>query len=205
MNDTAFWDRIAPKYATDPIADPVAYEETLDRMRHHLEPGHRVLEIGCGTGSTALELAPGVGAYVGTDVSPRMIEIAEDKRRGAGIDGLAFEARRADDLPEGPVDAILALNRLHLVDDLDGLLARVSDALPVGGLFVSKTALLKDGAWFLPPAVALMRAVGKAPRVVLSLREAELRERIEAAGFAIEETIRQPGTAPRLFVVARRR
>ena len=205
MNDAAFWDRIAPKYATDPIADPIAYEETLDRIRHRLEPGHRVLEIGCGTGSTALELAPAVETYLGTDVSPGMIGLAEDKRRAAGIDDLAFEARAAHELPERPLDAILALNLLHLVEDLDGLLARVSDALPRGGLFISKTALLKDGSWFLRPAIALMRLVGKAPRTVLPLGDAELRERIETAGFAIEETIRQPGMAPRLFVVARKR
>lgn len=204
MNDTAFWDRVAPKYAADPIADPAAYEETLERMRHLLEPGHRVLEIGCGTGSTALALAPAVGTYVGTDVSPRMIAIAEDKRRAAGVDGLAFEARAADDLPEEPVDAILALNLLHLVEDLDGLLTRIHGALPTDGLFISKTTLLKDGAWFLPPAIVLMRAIGKAPRVVRSLREAELRGRIEAAGFALEETLHQSGIAPRLFVVARR-
>lgn len=37
-----------------------------------------------------------------------------------------------------------------------------------------------------------------------SLREADFLERVRAAGFAIEETIRQPGTAPRLFVMARR-
>ena len=204
VRDTAFWDRIAPKYATDPIADPAAYEETLDRMRHHLRPEHRVVEIGCGTGSTALALAPAVAAYVGTDVSPRMIGIAEGKRREAGADGLSFEARAAGDLPPGPFDAVLALNLLHLVADLDDLLARVADALPTGGLFVSKTALLADGAWFLRPAVALMRAVGKAPRTVLSLRQGELRARIERSGFAIEETILQPGIAPRLFVVARR-
>ena len=204
MSDAAFWDRIAPKYAADPIADPAAYEETLGRMRRLLGLDDRVLELGCGTGSTALELAPGVRSYLGTDVSPRMIGIAEDKRLSSGIEGLSFAARPAHDIPEGPFDAVLALNLLHLVDDLDRVLGRVHRALRPGGLFVSKTALLKDGAWFLPFAIPLMRAFGKAPATVLSLGEGALRERIEAAGFAIEETIRQPDMAPRLFAVARR-
>ena len=48
-----FWDRIAPKYAADPIADLAGYEATLQRVQGLLSTQHDVLEIGCGTGSTA--------------------------------------------------------------------------------------------------------------------------------------------------------
>ena len=132
-----------------------------------------------------------------------MIEIAEGKGRACAIEGLSFAVRPAHELPAGPVDAVLTLNLLHLVEDLGRTLEAVHRALPPGGTFVSKTALLKDGAWFLPLAIRLMRAVGKAP-FVRGFREADFLERIRAAGFAIEEAIRQPGTAPRLFVVARK-
>ena len=53
----AFWDKIAQKYATKRVADPAAYEAKLTRVRALLRAEDRVLEIGCGTGSTALTLA----------------------------------------------------------------------------------------------------------------------------------------------------
>ena len=46
-----FWDRIAVKYAADPIADRAGYEATLRRVQGLLTADQDVLEIGCGTGS----------------------------------------------------------------------------------------------------------------------------------------------------------
>ena len=77
----AFWDRIAPKYATDPIADMAGYRHTLQRVQAMLRPEHHVLELGCGTGITALRLAPLTRRYVATDVSSQMIAIAHARLR----------------------------------------------------------------------------------------------------------------------------
>lgn len=163
MSTAAFWDRIAPKYAKDAIADQSAYEVTLGRMRHYLQPDHSVVEIGCGTGSTALSLAPGVKHYLGTDVSSGMIEIARSKRPTDTSHSLEFDVAPAADLPKGPIDAVLALNLLHLVPDLTQVLHNAAQALPTGGLLIAKTGLLKDGAWFLGLVIPIMQAVGKAP------------------------------------------
>ena len=81
-----FWDKIAPKYAKKPVADPAAYEAKLDRVRALLRAEDRVLEIGCGTGSTALTLAPNVAEITATDISGGMIAIAEDKHAAAGVE-----------------------------------------------------------------------------------------------------------------------
>lgn len=203
MTSAAFWDNIAEKYASDPIDDMDAYTVTLDRMKALLQPHHRVLEMGCGTGSTALELAGGVDRYVGTDISKNMIAIAREKAAETDLDHLSFEVASAD-APIGPhQDVVIALNLLHLVPNVDRHIQQIYDALPSGGLFIAKTALLKDGAWFLGPAVFAMRAVGKAPYVV-RLSEKQFLGQITAAGFEIEETLLQPGMAPRLFTVARK-
>lgn len=203
MSDAAFWDRAAPKYAKDKISDQSAYEETLGRMRHYLQPDDTVLEIGCGTGSTALELAPGVTSYVGTDVSSGMIDIAKAKLSTDIPAQLSFDVAAADDLPSGPFDAILALNLLHLLPHAEHVVARIHAALPPGGLFIAKTGLIKDGAWFLRPMIPVMRMVGKAP-FVRNLSAKELTDMLQGAGFEIIEQINQPGIAPRLFTVAQK-
>lgn len=52
-----FWDRFASGYAGGTIGDWAGYERSLVRTRELLGPGASVLEIGCGTGSTALTLS----------------------------------------------------------------------------------------------------------------------------------------------------
>lgn len=65
---TRFWDRMAERYSKRPIADEAAYQKKLLVTREHFEPHMEVLELGCGTGSTAIakvhqKLKPG-GVYV---------------------------------------------------------------------------------------------------------------------------------------------
>jgi demethylmenaquinone methyltransferase/2-methoxy-6-polyprenyl-1,4-benzoquinol methylase len=63
-------------------------------------PGDRVLDVACGTGDLALELARRVGpggAVLGCDFSERMLELAREKAVGAP--GVRFEWANALELP----------------------------------------------------------------------------------------------------------
>jgi predicted TPR repeat methyltransferase len=201
MSDAAFWDKAAEKYAKDAISDMSAYEATRDRIGEILEPHHRVLELGCGTGSTALELADMVASYVGTDVSAKMVAIAQSKQSSETPAQLSFEVHDAAELPSGPHDVILTLNLLHLVPNLEDVLAQIYEALPSGGLLIAKTGLLQDGAWYLRWMIPVMRAIGKAP-YVRSLGEVELLGLLNKTGFSTNETLVQGGMVPRMFTVS---
>ena len=201
MSDVAFWDKAAEKYAKDAISDISAYEATRDRIGEILEPHHRILELGCGTGSTALELADMVASYVGTDVSPKMVAIAQIKQSSETPAQLSFEVHDAAELPSGPHDVILALNLLHLVPNLENVLAQIYEALPSGGLLIAKTGLLQDGAWYLRLMIPVMRAIGKAP-YVRNLSEVELLSLLNKTGFSTNETLVQGGMVPRMFAVS---
>jgi len=68
-----FWDKISARYAKQPIADEAAYQTKLQVTREYLEPEMEVLEISCGTGSTAIIHAPYVKHIRAIDISPKMI------------------------------------------------------------------------------------------------------------------------------------
>jgi len=202
----AFWDKVARKYADRPIGNIPAYEATLDHTRRNLHPGDRVLEIGCGTGSTAIALAPAVADYIATDLSGEMLEIGRERCRDAGLSNLRFEQAAADQgvLPQGPFNAVLAFNTLHLLDDLDRGLSEIHSRLAPGGLLISKSVCLGGPLSPFRPLVATMQLFNKAPHI-LYLTAARLRERIEAAGFEIVDVQDFNNSAKRPYFVARKR
>lgn len=116
-----FWDRMADGYAKKPVPDEAVYQKKLAVTRDALTPDMDVFEFGCGTGSTAIALAPHVKHIRATDISARMIEIARDKAEAAGVANVTFEQAGIDDLdvPDGTYDAVLAHSILHLVEDRD--------------------------------------------------------------------------------------
>ncbi|MGD1925858.1 MAG: class I SAM-dependent methyltransferase [Paracoccaceae bacterium] len=203
--NAAFWDRAARKYAARPVRDLDAYETTLERVRTYLSEQDRVLETGCGTGTTALKLAAAVGEYVATDVSPEMIAIAEEKRSSEPIDNVTFVTGddRATEQLAGSFDAVMNFNLMHLVPDLSDTLRRAQELLRPGGLFMSKTPCLADGAWYFRPLIWALRRAGIAPPVRI-LSVAELEDAIRTAGFEIVETGNYPAKPPSHFVVARK-
>lgn len=204
----AFWNRIARQYAADPIADMAGYNATLQRVRALLRPEHEVLEVGCGTGSTALSLASGTRHYLATDVAPEMVAIAREKLLAQPTPGLQFEvadARAAPALPRR-FDALLAFNALHLLPDLDRSLASLLTALRPGGLFISKTACVGEMNPLIPwLAIPLARLLGKAPPV-LAFKAPQLVEAIERQGLKVEAVERHgtKGKDIRVFIVARK-
>lgn len=205
--DARFWDRAARRYAASKIGDEAGYERTLARTRALLGPSDAVLELGCGTGTTALRLAPHVGRILATDVSPEMIAIARERAVAAGSANAAFAVAAADDAPpaQGPFDAVLAFNLLHLLGDRGAALGRARALLRPGGILVSKTPCLAEMNPLVRLLVPAMRLVGKAPTVAVFDADALARE-IDAAGFAIEERARHGSGRrdARIFLVARR-
>ncbi|MDJ0824633.1 MAG: class I SAM-dependent methyltransferase [Rhodobacter sp.] len=203
-SETKFWDRIARKYASQPVKNLPAYEATLDRVRSYLRPEDRVLEVGCGTGSTALTLAPEVAAYVASDVSPGMIEIAREKLAADGAKNLEFTVAPVVEtrFETGTFDVVFGSSIYHLVDDLQASVVRAQELLKPGGLFISKTPCIGH-MWYLKPVIGAMQLIGKAPGV-LYFRKAELEATIRAAGFEIIEARAFDGAPNNWFVVAKK-
>lgn len=203
-----FWDRVARKYAADPIADMAGYQTTLRRVQALLSPRHKVLEIGCGTGTTALHLAPFAQHLLATDVSASMIAIAQEKLVTQPTLRLNFAVADADAPMDrlNTFDVVLAFSLLHLVDDLDQTLAHAVQALRPGGLLITKTPCIAEmNPLVTHLALPLMRAVGKAPQV-LSFKGDALQQAIARQGMetVFVERHGTQGKDIRVFIVARK-
>lgn len=187
MADAKFWDKAAKKYAASRVKDMAAYEETLDRARDFLRPEDHLLEVGCGTGTTALTLSSSLRRITATDISGTMLAIAQEKQQNAHVSNVEFvRSEITQPLPDAPFDAICAFSILHLVDDLPTALTHLHKQLKPGGYIISKTACLKDMNIFVRIAVKLMKAVGKAPHVLIFNAD-ELEDEFRQIGYEIVE------------------
>ncbi|MBX9820452.1 class I SAM-dependent methyltransferase [Afipia birgiae] len=207
-SDARFWDRTSRKYAMGAIADKAGYERTLDRTRALLGSSDRVLELGCGTGTTALGLAGYVQGYLATDISAGMIAIANEKYAASPVPALVFRTASAEALTPDAAqfNAVLGFNYLHLVRDLPGTLRRIHALLAAKGLFISKTPCVGDMNPLIRVALPAMRVIGKAPYAAV-FRAADLSQHICAAGFDIlaTESHATKGNDNRPYIVARKR
>lgn len=204
-SNVRFWDRTARRYAADPIKDMAGYERTLHRTQQLIAGQAAVLEIGCGTGTTALRLAASVGRLVGTDVSSEMIAIAREKAEREECRNVEFVVADAAEVPvaEGGWDAVLALNVLHLLADRRAALGHVHRLLKPGGLLISKTPCLAEMNILIRLAVPVAQLFKQAPDVAF-FDAAGLEADIEGAGFAILDRARHGSGRkdPRIFIVA---
>jgi 2-polyprenyl-3-methyl-5-hydroxy-6-metoxy-1,4-benzoquinol methylase len=204
MQSAHFWNANADKYYRTPINDVGAYEHKLALTRQYLTSQDRILEVGCGTGATAIAHAAHVAHVTGTDISERMIEYAWSRVNDAGASNVTFEVAAIETLrADQPYDAVLAMSLLHLVRDRSGALARLRNLIKPSGYFFSSTACLADRMGFVRPVLPVMRLFGAAPWVAI-FKEDQLRAEIESAGFEIIERFRPETRAGAVFFVARR-
>ena len=183
-SDARFWDRTSRKYAKSVISDQGGYERSLERTRALLGSGDRVLELGCGTGTTALRLAGDAQEYLATDMSAGMIAIANEKHAAGPIPALVFRTATAEALTPDAAqfNVVLGFNYLHLVRDLPGTLRSIHALLAAEGLFISKTPCVGDMNPLLRFALPPMRAIGLAPYAGV-FRAADLSRHISCRGL----------------------
>ncbi len=100
-----------------------------------LQPGERVLDLGCGNGMIAEYIADCTGAHVtGIDFIPAAIEQAQ-ARTASKADRLAFMVGdiNALDLPLASLDAIISIDSIYFSDDYRRTLGEWKCALRPGG------------------------------------------------------------------------
>ena len=208
MTATAeFWDKLAERYAAQPVGNPDAFERKIAITKAQMSPDDVLLNIGCGTGSLALRLAPQAAHVHGLDISKEMVRIANGKASAQGVENVTFHHGPFDDsfqaFEPGTLDGICAYSILHLLEDRTAALARIHELLKPGGVFVSSTVCL-GGSWIpYRPILAVMRWVGKAPMVKIFDPETLMGE-LRQAGFEDIERPEVGAESTIAFLVARK-
>ena len=199
-----FWDKIAEKYSKQPIADEAAYEKKLAVTRDYFRTDMNVLEIGCGTGSTAILHAPYVKHIRAIDFSASMIAIAQGKAEAARIHNVTFEQVAIEDLdgPAQSLDVVLGLSILHLLPDKEGAIAQVYQMLKPGGIFVTSTTCIGDTMSWFKLIGPIGRLLGLLPFVAIFTTQA-LEDSLTNAGFELDYQW-QPSKGSAVFIVAKK-
>lgn len=138
------FDRIAGVYDLMNRTMTAGLDRTWRRRaadRAELKPGQSALDVCCGTGDLAFELAERVqpaGSVIGSDFSERMLDYAREKAREQASVGTRFEWGNLLDLPYGEArfDAVTVGFGVRNLADLNRGLAEMARVLKPGGRMV---------------------------------------------------------------------
>jgi ubiquinone/menaquinone biosynthesis C-methylase UbiE len=115
----------------------VAEQATTRLARLAPKPGQRLLEVGCGNGAAAIQLASAFGLeVVGVDVDPEQVAAAtETAAAAAGAGGVRFMVADAARLPfaDGEFDLVYTNKTTHYVPDWQQAVAEMGRVLKPGG------------------------------------------------------------------------
>ena len=142
--------------------------------------GLRTMELGCGTGTTALALKNVWSEIVLCDSSAGMLTMAREKIQAAGLEGVSyFQSDLVEGpLPEGPFDLVYATMMLHHVKDPVALFRRLAPLFAPGGQLIVIDLDSEDGSFHAESIVPhngftreeLERTVGAAGMTIHSWR-----------------------------------
>lgn len=198
-----FWNKIANKYSMQPIPNMNAYKKKLKLTQKYLNKNSVVLEIGCGTGSTAIEHAPHVNHITAIDISDKMIEISNEKIKKLNINNIKFIATTISsvELAKKQFDMVMAMSLIHLLRDRSKFIKDVKEYLKPNGSLVISTPCLSDSMPYLKIILPLLRFLGKALYVSFFTFN-ELQKLLRDNGFEIEYKW-QPTKKEAWFIIAK--
>ncbi|KAL4439900.1 hypothetical protein ABPG75_002901 [Micractinium tetrahymenae] len=168
-----------------------------------LQPGERVLDVGCGTGLVALPAAKAVGPggkVTGVDLSDGMIHQAALRAQEQGVTNVRFLAADIEgcDFTDGRFDAILCSNALPFLTEIPAALAMLRRWLRPGGRLVFNVPKgFASRAFTVFADVLARRGLQLDDPSALFAKEDSVRSMLAAAGFASVDISASEEQAPR--------
>ena len=145
---------------------PARADDLLNRLA--LQPGHRILDIGCGDGALLLRAAQMLGTGgVGIDISSRAISRATARAASQGSSTQVHFVEADAQQWREPQDATVCIGSGHIWVGAGPTLQALADLTPAGGRL-----LFGDGFWETIPSDGAREIFGPLPdlSVLQSLR-----------------------------------
>jgi len=187
--------------------EPVDFARRSDFLLGHLGAGERVLDVGCGEGRFAAELARIGARPVGIDVAAEPLRRARE--RHPELDLRQMPAEGAWPLKDASFDAVWAGEVIEHVADTAGWLSELRRVLRSGGLLLLSTpdhGRLRMLGWALAPRAFAAHFDPRSDHLrFYTLRT--LSELLEDFGFqdvAVRRAGGPPGARRQLLASARR-
>lgn len=200
-----FWDKVAKSEAKQLDRFDDDYKKTLAAIEKHLKPEHKVLDFACGSGKVTLAIADNVAQVQGIDLSSGMVELAAKRAVDKGLKNASFLHATVDDsrLPEQGYDVVIACNILHLLDDPQAAVNRITTLLKPGGLFIASTGVLGEKRGLLTGLLWLLTKI----RILPTMRfyKSDDLKGFFVKDFSIIDSAEWSGTFKDLVLVGRKR
>ena len=113
-----------------------------------LSPDDVVLDVACGAGHVAEELAPQVRQVVGIDLTPELLALGAGRLHDAGVRNVLLQHGDAADLPfvDGSFDVVVCRVALHHFADVPGSLREMARVCRAGGRVAIDELVAPPGA-----------------------------------------------------------
>jgi SAM-dependent methyltransferase len=171
IEQAEFWSQLAPTWLEleDQLEAVGRLPGELAMDRLDLLPGQIVVDLGCGSGTTTLELAARVGPggeVAGVDISAEMLARGRERAARAGTGNVEFVHAdvQVHDLGEARFDAAYSRFGVMFFADPVAAFANVRRALRPGAAlsFVCWQSVF-DNEWMLIPGAAVASVTGALP------------------------------------------
>ncbi len=205
-----FWDNASKNYDKTEERFEYIHHKSRENTKKYLESSNVVLDYGCGTGTTACEIASDVKEIYAIDISSKMIEISKGKAVEKNIENATFAEGDIFDekLKKGYFDRVLAFNMLHTIPNPENAIQRINELLKPDGLFISITPCLKDKLPFLIGLqirlVQVLCKIGIIPVPIRRIKSSDIDELMTNGHFQIIDTEKIFQGASSYFLVAKK-
>jgi SAM-dependent methyltransferase len=167
----AFWEDVAGTWLSSLghvalVGSPFG-QMAMDRLGSIV--GARVLDIGCGSGDTTIELARRVGEdghVLGVDIAPTMIDRAIARAEELGVASVEFLVADVQAAPLETASFDAAFSQFGVMFFEDPLAAFANIRRLIGGEGVCSFACWQNlfvNEWMMVPGAAFLEATGQAP------------------------------------------